>query len=426
MSYELAEQSLLGAMFEENYLILDSHMQAPFFQGRVHQTIYTVMRELAQEGKPVDYITVLTRREPSELGGANYVYGLKRFANVVRFDEYEEMIIDRWKKQETARVLQQAIEHDWSTEDIVHALEELEDLNSGREATLLNDYLLTQYERPFRPDLTEPGISTGLSDLDKLLNGFQDSEYIVVAARPSMGKTDVLNHFALQASKDGHIPIVFSLEMNRKTMIDRMIASTGEYNRLRMRDPYEYFTEPQKERWTPTLNYLDNGGIHIHDHCSLSVREIKAKARYIIKTNPTKRPILFIDYLQIIRPEGKIINQTVAIGQISNELKAMAKEFDCPIVVLSQLSRASETRYDKHPVMSDLRDSGNIEQDADVIALLHREDYYDRENEPTNIMEIEIAKHRNGPTGTVTTIYSKETGKIYDFDKDFYKRGENT
>ncbi|PIC67572.1 DNA helicase [Sporosarcina sp. P16a] len=425
MSYEFAEKSLLGAMFEENYLILDSHMQARFFQGHVHQTIYTVMRELAQEGKPVDYITVLTRREPSELGGVNYVYGLKRFANVVRFDEYEEMIIDQWKKQETARILQQAIEHDWSTDDVVHALEELDELNSGREVTILSDYLLTQFERPFLPDQTEPGISTGLIDLDKILNGFQDCEYIVVAGRPSMGKTDVLNHFALQASRDGHMPIVFSLEMNRNTMIDRMIASTGEYNRLRMRDPYEYFTEPQKDRWTPTLNYLNGAGIHINDKSSMTVREIKAKARYIIKTNPTKRPIIFIDYLQIIRPEGNVNNQTVAIGQISNELKAMAKEFDCPVVVLSQLSRASEMRHDKHPVMSDLRDSGNIEQDADVIALLHREDYYEKDKAPTNLLEIDIAKHRNGPTGTITAIYSKETGKLYDVDTEYYKRGEN-
>ncbi|PIC98590.1 DNA helicase [Sporosarcina sp. P29] len=425
MSYELAEKSLLGAMFEENYLILDSHMQAKFFQGHVHQMIYMVMRDLAQKGKPVDYITVMTGREPSELGGVNYVYGLKRFANVVRFDEYEEMLINQWKKQETARILQQAIEHEWSTDDVLRALGELEELRSSREATTLTEHLLTQYERPFRPDETKPGISTGLSDLDKILNGFQNCEYVIVAARPSMGKTDLLNHFALQASKDGHMPIIFSLEMSRKSMIDRMIASTGEYNRLRMRNPYKYFTEPQKDRWTSTLNRLNGGGIHIDDQSTLTVRKIKAKARNIIKTNPTKRPIIFIDYLQIIRSEGNVSNQTVAIGQISNDLKAMAKEFNCPVVVLSQLSRASEMRHDKHPVMSDLRDSGNIEQDADVIALLHREDYYDRDKAPTNLMEIEIAKHRNGPTGTITTIYSKETGKLYDFDQDHYKRREN-
>ena len=425
MSYELAEKSLLGAMFEENYLILDSHMQARFFQGHVHQMIYMVMRDLAQKGKPVDYITVMTGREPSELGGVNYVYGLKRFANVVRFDEYEEMLISQWKKQETARILQQAIEHEWSTDDVLRAFGELEELRSSREATTLTEHLLTQYERPFRPDETKPGISTGLSDLDKILNGFQSCEYVIVAARPSMGKRTLLNHFALQASKDGHMPIIFSLEMSRKSMIDRMIASTGEYNRLRMRNPYKYFTEPQKDRWTTTLNHLNGGGIHIDDQSTLTVRKIKAKARNIIKTNPTKRPIIFIDYLQIIRSEGNVNNQTVAIGQISNDLKAMAKEFNCPVVVLSQLSRASEMRHDKHPVMSDLRDSGNIEQDADVIALLHREDYYDRDKAPTNLMEIEIAKHRNGPTGTITTIYSKETGKLYDFDQDYYKRREN-
>ena len=417
MSYELAEQSLLGTMLEENYWILDSHIQAQFFEGHVNRNIYTVMRELAQEGKSVDYITVLTKRDPRELGGANYLFGLKRFSNPARFEEYEELIIERWKKLETSRIIHLALQQEWRIPEILQALDELLELNSGGTCTLLNDYLVTQYERPFIPMETETGVMTGLTDLDKLLNGFQDSEYTVVAARPSMGKTDVLNHFALQAGWDGHMPIVFSLEMNRKTMIDRMIASTGKYNRLRMRDPYKYFTEPQKGIWTTTLNHLDGADIHINDQSGLTVNEIKARARSIIKANPDKRPIIFIDYLQIIRPEGKPFNQTQAIGQISRDLKTMAKEFDCPVVVLSQLSRGVEGRDDRRPVMSDIRDSGNIEQDADVIALLYREDYYGRGKEPTNLLEIQIAKHRNGRTGTITAIYSKETGKRYDFDQ---------
>lgn len=206
-------------------------------------------------------------------------------------------------------------------------------------------------------------------------------------------------------------------------MVDRLVAATGEYNRLKMRDPYEYFTETQKNLWSVTLNHLKNADIQIDDHSGLAVNEIKARARSIIKANPAKRPIIFIDYLQIIHPEGKPFNQTQAIGQISSELKTMAKEFGCPVVVLSQLSRAVEMRNDKHPIMSDLRDSGNIEQDADVVIFLHREDYYEREKEPTNLLEIQIAKHRNGPTGTITTIYSKETGKLYTFDKNKQKRG---
>jgi len=425
MGYELAEKSILGTMFSENYLILDSNMQVEFFRGHVNQTIYTVMRELAAEGKSVDYITVLTRRDPSDLGGANYLFELKRFSNPSRFDEYEELVITEWKEHEKSRILHRASQQNWSILDIQQAFDELQGLNAETSRTSLTEDLVTQYERPYIPMETMTGIPTGLTDLDKMLNGFQDSEYIVVAARPSVGKTDTLNHFALQAGWQGHMPLVFSLEMSRKTMIDRLIASTGEYSRLKMRDPYKYFTEKQKSEWTTVLNHLSSAKLRIDDESGLTVSQIKARARSVIKENPTKRPIIFIDYLQIIRPEGKVVNQTLAIGQISSDLKKMAKEFNCPVVVLSQLSRNVENRHDKHPMMSDLRDSGNIEQDADVIAFLYREDYYEREKAPTNLLEIEIAKHRNGPTGTITTIYSKETGKLYDFDENKYKGGAN-
>ncbi|WP_301107160.1 DnaB-like helicase C-terminal domain-containing protein [Sporosarcina sp.] len=147
---------------------------------------------------------------------------------------------------------------------------------------------------------------------------------------------------------------------------------------------------------------------------SQKVSQIKATARKIMKENPNKQPIIFIDYLQIIRPDGNPGNQTQSIGQISADLKNMAKEFNCPVVVLSQLSRAVEQRHDKRPLMSDLRDSGNIEQDADVVAFLYRDDYYHKRSTPRDELEIEITKHRNGPTGRVTVTYIKETVELCD------------
>ncbi|MEK4025969.1 replicative DNA helicase [Sporosarcina sp. FSL W7-1283] len=201
--------------------------------------------------------------------------------------------------------------------------------------------MIQQYERPFTPLDETNGTTTGLAGLDLVLNGFQNSEFIVVAARPSMGKTDTLNHFALSAGWNGHLPIIF------------------------------------------------------------------------------------IDYLQIIRPDGNPANQTQAIGQISADLKNMAKEFSCPVVVLSQLSRAVEQRQDKRPLMSDLRDSGNSEQDADVVAFLYRADYYHKESIPADELEIDIAKHRNGPTGKVVVTYIKETGKLQDMGSMGRQRSGN-
>ncbi|MDV6379002.1 DNA helicase [Sporosarcina sp. GW1-11] len=417
MGYEFAEKSLLGSMLRENYLILDSGLRTSYFSIPVHQEIFTAMRELAQAGKSVDYITILISREPKDVGGANYLSGLHRFANMARFDEYKELIIEKWKEQEKKSLLHQAIHHDWSIADIQRSFDKLEGLETKAVDTSMTENLIRQYERPFEPLVERKGTPTGLTDLDHVLNGFQDSEYIVIAGRPSMGKTDALNHFALHAGSNGHLPIVFSLEMSKESMTNRLIAATGEYCRLRMRDPYQYFSEQQKSSWAATLGKLDNAKIHLDDRSGLKVSEIRAAARTIIKANPTKRPIIFIDYLQIIRPEGQPANQTQAIGQISSDLKSMAKEFNCPVVVLSQLSRAVETRQDKRPIMSDLRDSGNIEQDADVVAFLYREDYYNEEAKPTNMLEIQIAKHRNGPTASICALYSKNTGKLYDFSK---------
>ncbi|MDV6379253.1 DNA helicase [Sporosarcina sp. GW1-11] len=414
MKSELAEKSVLGTMLQENYLILDSGMKEWFFQTQVHKTIYASMCELARKGKSVDYITLIVAREPAELGGANYLAELTRLANPTRFDEYKEIVIDTWKKQEKSRLLHLALHNDWTIAQIQKAFDTLEDNDTLTPQTSIKPDLIAQYERPFIKQEEMTGITTGLRDLDYILNGFQKSEFIVVAARPSMGKTDMLNHFALTAGLHGHVPIVFSLEMSRTSITDRLIACAGNYSRLKMRDPNKYFTKTQKANWTSALKHVNLANIHIDDRSGLKVSQMKATARKIIKSNPDKRPIIFIDYLQIIRAEQHAGNQTQAIGQISADLKTMAKEFNCPVVVLSQLSRAVEQRQDKHPIMSDLRDSGNIEQDADVVCFLYRDDYYDKESDAADHLEIHVAKHRNGPIGRLAVYYSKDTGQLRD------------
>ncbi|PIC82826.1 DnaB-like helicase C-terminal domain-containing protein [Sporosarcina sp. P1] len=412
MNSELMEKSLLGTMMEENYLVLDSGIQTAFFETQLHKNIYLTMKELANNGRPIDFITLLTTREPAELGGANYVSELRRFANPARFDEYLEMVITKWKKREMERILQQAQVEQWELNDVFKELEKLDTDYTSDDSLLLDEILVAQYERPFieGPEMT--GISTGLQPMDYLLNGFQDSEFIVIAARPSMGKTDTLNHLALTAGLNDHLPIVFSLEMSRKTMTDRLISTAGGYSRLKMRDPYKHFDNTQKNTWMTALEHLQSAKIRIDDRSGIKVSQIKATARRVIKAQPDKRPIIFVDYLQIIRPEETTNNQNQAIGQISADLKAMAKEFNCPVVVLSQLSRAVEQRQDKQPMMSDLRDSGNIEQDADDVCFLYRDDYYNQESELMNHLEITVAKHRNGPVGGCTVYYNKDNGRL--------------
>lgn len=411
LSIELAEKSLLGVMLEENYLISDSSLDAEHFTSQIHRNIFSCMQELATTGKTVDYITLMTMREPTELGGANYLADLSNFANTVKFDNYREILVAHWRERKKAYILQQAQQEAWTIDNIQKALDDIQGSDTVQNTSIMDD-LVELGDTPFKQSAVRKGVTAGLSDLDKMLNGFQRKELTIVAARPSMGKTDTLNHFAMAAGWSGYLPLVFSLEMSRETLLNRLIAAAGNFNRLKMRNPYEYFTEEQKNNWLPTLTHLSNTKIEIDDRAGLTVAQIRASARKIIKANPNRQPIIFIDYLQIIRGANPKDNQTQIIGQISWDLKQMAKEFDCPVVCLSQLNRSVEARQDKRPMMSDLRDSGNIEQDADVIMFLYRDDYYDKESESKNMLEFIIAKHRNGPTGTVMAVYIKETGRL--------------
>lgn len=414
MSIELVEKSILGTMLQENYLITDVHIEAEFFNSHVHRNIFNAMNELVRAGKSVDYISLLTTREPVELGGANYVADLKKYANAVKFDDYREILVDYWRDGKKRSILVQAQAEDWSLEDILKALDKLQDDETDVE-TSIRPKIAAMAERPWVQSQVKKGVTTGLTDLDKALNGFQKQELIIIAARPSMGKTDMMNHLVLQAGWAGYLPIVFSLEMSEATLLDRLLAVTGNYSRLKMRDPYSHFTAEQKDKWTSTIGMLDEADIHIDDRAGLKVGQIKAQARKIMKRNPHKQPIIFVDYLQIIRPDNPKADSTKQVGQISWDLKQMAKEFDCPVVCLSQLNRGTEDKQDKRPMLSNLRDSGNIEQDADVIAFLYREDYYHKDTDSKNILEIIVSKNRNGPTGTVKATYIKETGRIANF-----------
>ncbi len=414
--HEQIEKSVLGTMLAENYLIVDSDVNQDFFISQIHKNIFGCMQALLAKKRPVDYVTLLTMMEPVLLGGANYLAELENFASPTKFDRYVDMMREAWKNREKNKILIQAKEGDWEIGSIQQAFEELEKEGSaGLDAGIKMD-LVRMGERPYEEMQHVPGVPTGLHDVDKLLDGFQPAELIVIAARPSMGKTDTLNHFALHAGLAGYKPIIFSLEMSRTSMIDRFIAITGGYNRLRMRNPYTHFTDKQKSNWLPTLARLNEANIHIDDRAGLTVSQMRAAARKMIHTEPKRKPIIFVDYLQIIRGDSPSYNRTEVVGQISNDLKQMAKEFDCPVVCLSQLNRGVEIRDNKRPVMSDLRDSGNIEQDADVIGFLYRDDYYNKETDKPGLLEIHILKHRNGPTGTTTVRYVKETGILHNID----------
>jgi replicative DNA helicase len=276
------------------------------------------------------------------------------------------------------------------------------------------------------------GITTGLIDLDKLLAGFQSSDLIIIAARPSMGKTALSINLALNAAKNNHFKETkrfnsvgfFSLEMSAEQLSTRILSMAVETSSVKLKTGF--IDESQYNQLRIKSEELTKLDLFIDDTPALSISSIRTRARRLKRQKALD--ILFIDYLQLIRSSGNQENRVLEISEITQGLKALAKELDIPIIALSQLSRAVEQRTDKRPLLSDLRESGSIEQDADIVMFIYREEYYlarTRPQNPKDVMEghdtlervknqaeIIIAKHRNGPIGTVILNYNNDLGKF--------------
>lgn len=411
MKQELLEKSILGTMLEDNYLIKESQLKPEMFLMQAHQTIFRLMQQLVFEEKVVDFVTLSASFEEVAHIGAQYVMELGRYANLVKFDRYVAVLREMWREQQKGRILVQAAEGDWGIGQIIQQLDETQ-LEADVRETGITKLLLEFVNRPFE-EVQYPGLVVPhIADLAKLLDGFRPGELTIIAGRPSMGKTDVMNNLAVYAGWNGHLPIIFSLEMSERTLVERLIATTGNYARLKMRNPKVHLTPGQVKTWMPTLDRLNKANMQIDDRVSLTIAQIRSQARRIIRQHAGCTPILFVDYLQIIQTESDEYSAQ-ALGKVSRGLKQMAKELNCPVVCLSQLNRNVEGRGVKRPMMSDLRDSGSIEQDADVIILLYRASYYeDVPAEQANVLELIVAKNRNGPTGTAYATYNQKTGHI--------------
>ncbi|GIN71278.1 replicative DNA helicase [Bacillus sp. J14TS2] len=407
------EQAYLGTLLKENYLIKDSGLKANQFERAWHIALFSSMKKLVGKGNSVDIATLSLEGNLENFGGVTYLNDLIALANSKKVDEYEKLVLESWKEREKKNILAVAKEEDWEIAKVISSLDTINEVRDD-DHTSIADALVRVFEAPWKQTSQQKGVLTGIHRLDDMTNGFQNGEFTIVAARPSMGKSDVMLHFAKQAGWAGHLPLVFSLEMPEKSLTDRLIASTGGINRMKMRDPYKSLTPKQKENWSHIVGRVTETNIQIFDGAGQTVSEMRAKARKLTHQYPDKKPIIIIDYLTLIRPlHHHNGNANAQVTEISRDLKDMAKEFACPVIALSQLSRSVEQRQDKRPFLSDIRDSGSVEQDADVVMFLYREKYYDKESD-NKLLEIIVAKQRNGPVGTVNTVYNEFTGEILD------------
>jgi replicative DNA helicase len=427
-----AEQAILGAvLLEKGALIVVSERIAPEdFYRPSHQKIFQIMLELGEREEPVDLITITAELQDQklleEVGGVSYLSDL---ANAVptaaNVDYYAQIVEEKSLLRRLIRVATQIASTGYTaSEDVTELIGDAEkkilELSTRRSSGAfipIKDVLMETFERieflyTHKGGIT--GIPSGYADLDRMTSGFQKSDLIILAARPSVGKTafalNVAQNVAIRANET---VAIFSLEMSAAQLVQRMICAEANIDAHRLRTGM--LEEEDWEKLTMGISALAEAPIYIDDTPGVTVTEIRSKCRRL-KAEKGLGMIL-IDYMQLIQGRGKGDNRQQEISEISRTLKMIARELHVPVIALSQLSRAVEQRQDKHPMMSDLRESGSIEQDADIVAFLYRDDYYNPETEKKNIIEIIIAKQRNGPTGKVELVFLKNYNKFVNLDR---------
>lgn len=434
-----AEQAVLGAIFlEPSSLTVTSEMLRPEdFYRSAHQKIFRAMVKLNDEGKAVDLIIVTeelaANKGLEDVGGVAYLSELAGSVPTAANVEYYARIVE--EKSLLRRLIRTATniaQEGYSREDEVEGLlgeaeksimEVAQRKNSGSFENI-KDVLVRAYDNieelaNRKGDVT--GIPTGFAELDRMTAGFQRNDLIIVAARPSVGKTAfALNIAQNVATKTDENVAIFSLEMGAEQLVMRMLCAEGNINAQNLRTGA--LTDEDWRKLTMAMGSLSNAGIFIDDSPGVRIGEIRSKSRRLKQEHGLG--MIVIDYLQLIQGNGRSgENRQQEVSEISRSLKALARELEVPVIALSQLSRGVEQRQDKRPMMSDIRESGSIEQDADIVAFLYRDDYYDKESENKNIIEIIIAKQRNGPTGTVSLAFVKEYNKFVNLERRFDDSG---
>jgi replicative DNA helicase len=420
-----AEEAIIGALFLDGELIKDCTLRPEHFYSSQLRKIYLLMGQLVEKGKPIDVVSVAEEAGPDgffEIGGGGYLPSLADSApSTASFNYYQEIVKKYAHKRNTvviANKIRKATQDgdlDRIIREGIQDLQTVEDLLSDENHGDIKEGLIDLY-MDCEKDLGEiSGIPSGFKELDGLTGGFQESDLVVIGARPSVGKTAFALNIALQAAQED-VSIIFSLEMSKKQLLKRAVGQMGNVSSIKLRNPNRLFEDKDWNGLQQALGIISKMSLHIFDQGGMDVPYIWSHVRKLRQHyGKEKRLLIIIDYLQLIVGDPRLKgNRQAEISEISRALKQMAKELNVVVIALSQLSRAVESRQDKRPMLSDLRDSGQIEQDSDVIAFLYRDDYYDRESKEKDRIEVILAKQRNGPIGTVKLAFLKEYGRFRD------------
>jgi replicative DNA helicase len=428
-----SEQSILGSiLLDKDAMITVSETIKPDdFYKEAHKIMYECMIKLSNKGEPIDLITLTEELRKQghldDVGGISYITSLSTIVPTTSNVKYYADIV---KEKSVLRKLIKAsndiinLGYDGSTkiEDVLDRAEKkIFDISQEKasddfksiNSVLMDAYDMIEYLYTNKTEMT--GITTGFTDLNKKMNGLQRTDLILIAARPAMGKTAFSLNLVQNAALKGNASVaVFSLEMSKDQLVQRMLSSQSNVELKKLKTGK--LAENDWPRIIDAMAVLSNAKIHIDDTPGIKISELRSKCRKLKIEQGLD--LILIDYLQLMEGEGNNESRQQEISKISRSLKIIAKELNCPVVALSQLSRAPEQRADHRPMLSDLRESGAIEQDADIVMFLYRDEYYHPDSDRKNIGEVIIAKNRHGETGAVELVWLGEVQKFADKSRD--------
>lgn len=424
-----AEKAVLGAALlskDALYEVMET-VKAEDFYDDSHKEIFRAISDLGRRNEPVDALTVseyLKKKNTLNMvGGRAYVSALSsETPTLANAAQYAKIVAEKASVRNMITMADDVVAKGY--EDTMDAGALLDYAESGIFAisqsrqkgqyTHIKDVLVENIEtieKAAQLDGGLTGVTTGFRDLDSKTSGLQKSDLIILAARPAMGKTAFALTLALNAAVKGRASVmIFSMEMAKEQLGQRLLAMESKVEMQKLKTG-----RLDRHDWddiSDALEILTEADIHIDDTAGISIMEMKSKCRRLKAEGSLD--LVLIDYLQLMTPEGKSESRTQEISTISRNLKLLARELDCPVVVLSQLSRAPETRTDHRPMLSDLRESGSIEQDADIVIFLYRDEYYNEDTEAPGECEVIVAKQRSGPTGTVKVAWLDKITKFVD------------
>lgn len=427
-----AEKSLLGSVLidEETLADISEHVTVKDFYDQRHSMIYSAIMRLYEKHKPVDLLTLtdeLKRKKELEvIGGSAYLTELTNYVPTsAHASSYAEIVaqkaIRRRLIKASAEISELGFDEETTTQELLEKAEaelfSVSDQSLKQDLVSIESILTESFDRMeelHRNKGALRGVRTGYRDLDNMTAGFQKSDLIILAARPAMGKTTLVTNLAYNVATVAKMPVLFfSLEMSKEQLVDRMLADASGVDAWNIRTGN--LSDDDFSKISEAMGELAEAPIFIDDTPGMTVLEMRTKARRAMHENPLG--LIVIDYLQLMQASGNSNgNRVQEVSEISRGLKLIARELNVPVIALSQLSRSVESRSPQIPQLADLRDSGSIEQDADIVMFIYREAYYNPETERENITDLIIAKHRNGPTGKIELYFHPERLRFMSLD----------